>query len=208
VSGATVNSPTVGVEVAWFPITNFGISAGGDFEKWFKLVKLFPTTMLDVHGSLVFRLPLSFGDLYVQAGVFRHSFTIADGGTGQRLNVSVPDTTYFGLRGGAGLDVRLAPALSLFAGADYRLVTSLAAGDYGVKSTAYFPGAKVGVAFDGSIVLAYRLNRTLQVQVGGDIRRYAITTHPAPTDRVQAPSATDMSLAGWLALAGTFGRSN
>jgi len=205
VTGATVNSPTVGVEVSWFPITNFGLTAGGDFEKWMKLVKQFPTTMLDVHGALVFRLPLSFGELYVQAGVFRHSFSAADDGSGQRVNVSLPDTTYFGGRAGAGLDVRLGESLSLLVDANYRLVTSLGAGDYGVKSALYFPNAKAGVAFDAGLMLALHLNRMFEVQLGGDIRRYAITTNATATDRVQATGATDMYLAGWIGLGGAFG---
>ena len=206
VTGASLNTPTVGVEVSWFPITNFGVTAGGDFEKWMKLVKQYPTTMLDVHGALVFRLPLSFGDLYVQAGVFRHSFSAADDGSGQRANVSLPDVTYFGGRAGAGLDVRLGESLSLLVDANYRLVTSLGSGDYGVKSALYFPNAKAGVAFDAGLMLAYHLNRMLEVQVGGDVRRYAITTNATATDRVQATSTADMYLAGWVGLGGSFGR--
>jgi len=204
VAGASVNSPTVGLEVAWFPITNFGISAGGDFEKWFKLVKRFPTTMLDVHGSLVFRLPLSFGDLRVQAGVFRHSFSLTDDGSGDRANVSLPDTAYFGIRGGAGLDVHLGEALSLMVDANYRLVTSLGAGNYGVKSALYFPSAKAGVAFDAGLALAYHLNRMFAVALGGDVRRYAITTNAAADGRIYATSAADTYLAGWVGVAGTF----
>jgi len=204
IAGASLNSPTVGLEVAWFPLTNFGISAGGDFEKWFKLVKVFPTTMLDVHGSLVFRLPLSFGDLRVQAGVFRHSFSVTDDGSGQRPNVSLPDTTYFGIRGGAGLDVRLGEGLSLMVDANYRLVTSLGAGSYGVKSAIYFPNAKAGVAFDAGLALAYHLNRMFAVALGGDVRRYAITTNATADDRIDATSAADTYLAGWVGVAGTF----
>jgi len=205
VPGAKLNSPTVALEAAWFPITYFGISAGGDFQKWFKLVKLFPTTMLDVHGALVFRLPLSFGDLYVQAGVFRHSFTVTDDGSGQRANVSLPDTTYFGIRAGAGLNVHLGEAMSLLVDANYRLVTSLAAGDFGVKSPLYFPNAKAGIAFDGALTLAYHLNRMFDVQLGGDIRRYAITTNAMPGDRIESTNAVDMYLSGWVGVGGTFG---
>jgi len=205
VPGATMNSPTVGLEAAWFPITYFGVSAGGEFQKWFKLVKLFPTTMLDVHGELVFRLPLSFGDLYVQAGVFRHSFSVTDDGTGQRMNVSLPDTTYFGIRAGAGLGVRLGDAMSLLVDANYRLVTSLAAGDFGVKSPLYFPNAKAGIAFDAGLTLAYHLTRMLDVQLGGDIRRYAITTNAIPGDRIESTKAVDMYLSGWVGVGGTFG---
>lgn len=205
VPGAKLNSPAVAVELAWFPITYFGISAGGDFQKWFKLVSRFPTTMLDVHGSLVFRLPLSFGNLFVQAGVFRHSFSVTDDGSGDRLNISLPDTTYFGIRAGAGLDVHLGDALSLLVDANYRLVTSLAAGDFGVKSPVYFPNAKAGIAFDAGLMLAYHINRMFDVQLGGDIRSYAITTNAMPGDRIEATKATDMYLAGWVGVGGTFG---
>ena len=203
--GATLNSPAVGLDVAWFPLPNLGVSAGGDFEKWFKLVKLFPTTMLDVHGELVFRLPLSFGELFAQAGVFRHSFTVTDDGSGQRAEVSLPDTTYFGVRAGAALDVRLVEALSLLVDANYRLVTSLGAGDFGVKSAAYFPNAKAGIAFDAGLMLAYHINRTFDVRLGGDVRRYAITTNAPPDAAFAATKAADLYLSGWAGVGAAFG---
>jgi len=42
------------------------------------------------------------------------------------------------------------------------------------------------------------------VAAGGDVRRYSITTKALPDDRVDATSAADTYLAGWVGVGGTF----
>jgi len=42
------------------------------------------------------------------------------------------------------------------------------------------------------------------VALGGDIRRYALTTNAAPDARITATSAADTYLAGWVGVGGTF----
>jgi len=202
---ATVATPTIGAEVAWFPLANFGLAVGGEAENWIKELGRYPTLSSDIHGSLVFRMALSFGELYLRAGGFRHFFAIADDGSRTRVNFSVPDVVYTGGRAGGALAVTLTPELSLTVSADYRLVTSLNGGGYPIKSQPYFPLANQGPAFDGAVTLAYRITPMLELQAGGDVRRYVMALGGAPGDRINASGATDLYLAGWIGLGGAYG---
>jgi len=203
--GATVGTPTFGAEVAWFPLANFGLAVGGEAENWIKELGKYPTLSSDLHGSLVFRMALSFGELYLRAGAFRHFFAISDDGTQSRLNFSTPDVVYTGACGGGALAMPLTPALSLTVSADYRLVTSLDGGGYPLTSQPYFPRAAPGPAFDGGVVLAYRITTLLEAQAGADVRRYVMALGGHPGDRIDASGATDLYLAGWVGLGGVYG---
>lgn len=202
---ASVVTPTIGADVAWFPLTNFGLAVGGEAENWIKELGKYPTLSSDLHGSLVFRMALSFGELYLRAGGFRHFFAIADDSSHTRLDFSVPDVVYTGARAGAALAVALTPELSLTVSADYRLVTSLNGGGYPITSQPYFPRAAPGPAFDGAVTLAYRITPIFEVQAGGDVRRYVMALGGQPSDRINASGATDLYLAGWIGLGGVYG---
>ena len=203
--GASVATPTFGAEVAWFPLANFGVAVGGEAENWIKELGQYPTLSSDLHGSLVFRMALSFGELYLRAGAFRHFFAIADDSNHTRLNFSTPDVVYTGARGGGALAVPLTPALSLTVSADYRLVTSLAGGGYPLTSQSYFPRAAAGPAFDGAVTLAFRITPLLEIQAGGDVRRYVMALGGRQGDRINASGATDLYLSGWVGLGGVYG---
>jgi hypothetical protein len=202
---ASVTAPTFGAELAWFPLANFGVAVGGEAENWIKEAGKYPTLSSDLHGSLVFRMALSFGELYLRAGAFRHFFAISDDSNHSRLDLSVPDVVYVGARAGGALAVPLTPALSLTVSADYRLVTSLDGGGYPLKSPSYFPRATPGPAFDGAVTLAYRITELLELQAGGDVRRYVMALGGRPGDRINASGATDLYLAGWVGVGGVYG---
>ena len=201
----TESAPTVGAEVAWFPLTNFGLAVGGEAESWLKVLGRYPTLSSDLHASLVFRYPLSFGEAYLRAGGFRHFFAITDDSNHTRQNLSVPDVVYTGVRAGGALAVPLTSDLSLTVSADYRLVTNLNGGGFPLTSQAYFPRATAGPAFDGAVTLAFRITPMLEVQAGGDIRRYVMALGGRSSDRVNASGATDLYLSGWVGLGGSFG---
>ena len=201
---ATVATPTIGAEVAWFPLANFGLAVGGEAENWIKEIGQYPTVSSDLHGSLVFRMTLSFGEVYLRAGGFRHFFAIADDSSHTRLNFSVPDVVYTGARVGGALAVTLTPVLSLNVSADYRLVTSLDGGGYPIKSQPYFPLANQGPAFDGGVTLAYRITSLLEVQAGGDVRRYVMALGGRQGDRINASGGTDLYLAAWAGLGAVY----
>ena len=204
-AAASVTAPTFGAELAWFPLANFGVALGGEAENWIKEAGRYPTLSSDLHGSLVFRMALSFGELYLRAGAFRHFFAISDDSNHTRLDLSVPDVVYVGARLGGALALPLTPALSLTVSADYRLVTSLDGGGYPLTSASYFPRAAAGPAFDGSVTLAFRITELLELQAGGDVRRYVMALGGRPGDRINASGATDLYLAGWVGLGGVYG---
>ena len=205
-SGAA-SAPTVGAEVAWFPLTNFGLAVGGEAENWLKELGRYPTLSSDLHASLVFRYPLSFGEMFLRAGGFRHFFAITDDSDHTRQNLSVPDVVYTGVRAGGALGIALMPELSLTVAADYRLVTDENGGGFPLTSQAYFPRATQGPAFDGAVTLAFRITPWLEVQAGGDVRRYVMALGGRSGDRINASGATDLYLAGWIGLGGAFGGS-
>ena len=202
---ASVATPTIGAEVAWFPLSSFGLAVGGEAENWAKEVGQYPTLSSDLHGSLVFRTALSFGELYLRAGAFRHFFAITDDSNHTRASFSAPDVMYTGARAGGALAVPVTPDLSLSVSADYRLVTSLDGGGYPLTSQLYFPRATAGPAFDGALTVAFGITPTLQVQAGGDVRRYVMALGGHQGDRINASGATDLYLAAWVALAGAYG---
>ncbi len=204
---ASATTPTVGAEVAWFPLTHFGLAVGGEAENWLKETGQYPTLSSDLHASVVFRYPLSFGDLYLRAGGFRHFFAITDDSNHTRQNFSVPDAVYTGVRAGGALAVPLTRELSLTVAGDYRLVTDLNGGGFPLKSQPYFPRAAPGPAFDGAVTLAFRITPMLEVQAGGDIRRYVMALGGQEGNRINASGATDLYLAGWIGLGGAFGGS-
>jgi len=203
----TTSSPTVGAEVAWFPLPRFGLAVGGEAENWAKELGRYPTLSSDIHASLVFRYPLSFGELYLRAGGFRHFFAITDDSDHTRQNLSVPDVVYTGVRAGGALAIPVMPALSVTVAADYRLVTDLNGGGFPLTSQAYFPRATPGPAFDGAVTLAFRIAPLLDLQAGGDIRRYVMALGGQPGNRINASGATDLYLAGWIGIGGAFGGS-
>lgn len=202
---ASVATPTIGVEVAWFPLGSFGLTVGGEAENWAKELGRYPTLSSDLHGSLAFRMALPFGELHLRAGAFRHFFAISDDSDHSRLNFSAPDVVYTGARAGGALAVPLTSDLSLTVSADYRLVTSLNGGGYPVTSQPYFPRAAPGPAFDGAVTLAFRITPMLELQAGGDVRRYVMALGGHPGDRINASGATDLYLAGWVGLGGSYG---
>jgi hypothetical protein len=49
------------------------------------------------------------------------------------------------------------------------------------------------------------VSRTFEIQAGGDVRRYLLTTSGTSSSRINAAYATDQYFSGWLGVAGLFG---
>jgi hypothetical protein len=197
--------PTIAGDATWFPITNLGVNVGGEFASWQKYQTKYPTITTELRAALIFRLQMSFGQLFAHAGGFRHFTAAQDDGTRTRVDQALPDVVYTGARMGAGGRFWLTDALSASVAASYRLTTSLAGGTYGVTTSQYFPNAVPGPGVDGSLTIALRLTSLLELQAGGDIRRYVIATRPSSSARINASYATDQYLTGWVGLSGVFG---
>ncbi|HEX2657753.1 MAG TPA: hypothetical protein VHU40_05755, partial [Polyangia bacterium] len=197
--------PTVAGDATWFPITNLGVNLGGEFASWLKYQNKYPTITTELHGGLVLRLPLSFGQLYGHAGGFRHFTAAQDDGTRTRINQALPDVVYTGARLGAGARFWLTDAISASVAGGYRLTTSIAGGTYGVTTSAYFPKAVPGPGFDGALTIAMRVSSLFEVQAGGDFRRYVIAARPQAGARINASYATDQYISGWIGVSGVLG---
>ena len=195
--------PTIAGDATWFPIANLGVNIGGEFASWLKYLNKYPTITTDLHASLVFRLQLSSLQLWAHAGGFRHFTASQDDGLRMRGNQAMPDVVYTGARFGGGARYWVSNAFSVSVAGSYRLVTSLVGGTYGITTGPYFPRAVAGPGLDGTGFVALRVSRSFELQAGGDVRRYVITTGPSP--RITATYATDQYFSGWVGLAGTFG---
>ena len=197
--------PTIAGDATWFPLTNLGVNFGGEFASWLKYLTKYPTITTELRAALIFRLQMSFGQLFAHAGGFRHFTAVQDDGTRTRGDQALPDVVYTGARMGAGARFWLTDAISASVAASYRLTTSVAGGTYGVTTRPYFFNAAPGPGVDGSLTIAMRISSILEVQAGGDIRRYVIATRPSSGARINASYATDQYLTGWVGLSGVFG---
>ena len=121
--------------------------------------------------------------------------------------LDVPMVDYRFVRIGAGARFRVTPDVSVMANLGY--LRCLGLGQIG--GVGYFPHG-TGAAFEAGAAVGYRINNMLEIQGGGDIRRYGLAFHvtraeydanPATT-RV-AGGAVDQYLMGWVALAVVMG---
>ncbi|MES1206783.1 MAG: hypothetical protein ABUS79_12675 [Pseudomonadota bacterium] len=119
--------------------------------------------------------------------------------------IDVPMVDYRYVRVGAGGRIKVTPEVSLMANFGY--LHCLALGQ--IKTTAYFPKATCGAVELGA-GLGYRFTRSLELQAGGELRRYGLAFHNTPAD-AQDPShriaggAVDQYIMGYVALAVVFG---
>jgi hypothetical protein len=199
-------SPTLGAAMRWFPVTYVGIEASGDFASWSKFLGRYPTVTSDLTGSLVVRLPLSFGEVTGQAGAFRDVMAIQDDGTHSRTDLQLSDLVYVGARAGAGVTYHVSETVTAAAEVAYRLITNMNGGAYAITNRQYyFPNAAAGPGFDLAVSVAYRLTPVVELQAGLDLRRYVLTTNGNSSTRISATYLTDQSFAGWLGVGGVFG---
>lgn len=202
---STLTSPTLGGAASWFPITYLGLEVAGELASWLKYADKYPGITSELTGSLVFRWPLSFGELTAHAGAFRHMLALQDDDSHTRVDQPLPDLVYVGARAGAGLSYHLTDAFTAAAAASYRLITNMNGGAYGIKSGEYFPSAVPGPGLDLALTLAYRITALIEVQAGFDMRRYVLSARGASGTRFPATYLTDQSLAGWVGVGVVFG---
>ena len=153
----------------------------------------FPTTESDYWGGVRGRLVFGVAEAALTLGGGQHSFIFHSGATPRQSLGELPDVQY--TYGRAGLDLRVAlPAnLSLALGGGYRYVFSPGDSGFLLKQNAYLPNVKV-TAFDAMAAVGYRFLRLLEVRVGADLRRYAMT---AGTNTYNVTSGTDQYVAAW-----------
>jgi len=201
----TMAMPTIAGDATLFPVSNLGVSLGGEFASWLKYLNRYPTITTELRASLIYRMQLSFGQLFAHAGGFRHFTAAQDDGTRTRGDQALPDVVYTGARMGAGARFWLTDAISAGVAASYRLTTSVAGGTYGLTTKVYFPNAVPGPGLDGTLAIAMRLSSILEIQAGADVRRYLIATRPTAGTPINAAYAVDQYVSAWVGLAGVVG---
>ena len=200
------HAPSIGAFIAWYPAAHFrggwlsNIGVVGSFEYTPGLNSerpsdgaKFPTIESDYWGGVRGRLVFGVAEAALTLGGGQQSFIFHSGATPRMSLGELPDVQY--TYGRAGLDVRVAlPAnLSLALGGGYRYVFSAGDSGFNLQEASYFPNAKI-TAFDATAAVGYRLLRLLEVRVGADLRRYAIT---AGTNTYNVTSGTDQYIAAW-----------
>ena len=180
------------------PAANFGLSAS--YEEALGTTAVFgegtpQKKTLDSQSSELFlglrgRLPLAAHELGLTAGYGEHQYGLV-GDAGKPL---VPDVDYTFVRLSADASFRFDKlSLGLHLGA--RLVQ-----DTGGLQREWFPTTKTQ-AFEGGLLLGYRVLPYVEVVAGVDLTRYAFDFNPIPPDAdptYVAGGAVDQYVSGWL----------
>ena len=200
------HAPALGGFIAWYPaahvrggwLSNLGVVGSFEYTPGLNSERpsdgaSFPTTESDYWGGVRGRLVFGVAEAALTLGGGQHSFIFHSGATPRQSLGELPDVQY--TYGRAGLDLRVAlPAnLSLALGGGYRYVFSPGDSGFLLKQNAYLPNVKV-TAFDAMAAVGYRFLRLLEVRVGADLRRYAMT---AGTNTYNVTSGTDQYVAAW-----------
>lgn len=147
----------------------------------------FSSTVHDFSIGSRFRFPFgAANDLFVAASYGEDAFTF----NGQnRSSLRTPDTIYRYARGGLGLELPLSPALSMSAGAGYRLVTNKAGPQI---STSFFPHLTVAGA-DAQAALTWMFSDLYALRFGIDFKRYWYSMNSRAGDPFLVGGAVDQS---------------
>jgi hypothetical protein len=199
--------------VAWFPLRYAGIFLAGEFNPRLETGSkpAYPTWAREIVLGAQARYPLSVGALALGAGYFLHELVLgdaADPNSPGRRTLAWPNVVYQGVRIAASGRFRLWSILQVGAEAAYRLVTSPGEGEVRVRSSNYFPNAKVSFAMDGSLFLGVAIASWLEIRGGVDYRRYVFGALAPGSDNANGTNATgavDQYLGYTLGVAGLYG---
>jgi hypothetical protein len=108
----------------------------------------------------------------------------------------VPSVRYQYLRAGGIVQLNATSYLTLYLSAGYRHVLSVGE----IASEQYFPHA-TATALDGSVAVAVRLLRGLELRIAADARRYDLQLRSQPSDVRMARAAIDDYVGGTVSLA-------
>jgi hypothetical protein len=198
---------------AWFPITYAGIFVSGEMNPYLATgtTPNYPAGTRELIAGAQGRLPLSFGVLGLSAGYFQHLFVIGDpsnSGDPARSQLVWPDVAYQGARVAASGRFYLGDMFKVGVEAAYRYVTNPGQNGVNVRSSTYFPNAKVNVGIDGSAFVSAGVLSWLEIRVGADYRRYvfgALAPGSNNANNTNASGAVDQYLGFSLGAVGVWG---
>ena len=105
--------------------------------------------------------------------------------------LEIPDTIYRYLRAGVGLRLELPSDLALGVNAGYRLILNGAGAQFGQ----FFPHRTVG-GVDAEVYVGYRVTPSIEVRLGGELRRYFYNMHSTQADKDAAAAGGTVKVAG------------
>jgi hypothetical protein len=189
-------APVLRLEGAWHPgahVTDgapswFGVEALADLAVGLSSSdaagRSFGTSAYQALGGLRGRIPVGAHAVGFAVGAGVDAFDIDAAADGPPPDL--PDTAYTFLRFGVGGRVALTPALRLRAQVGWRQVLDL--GELG--SAGWFPNASAA-GVDARLRMGWQLLEGLEVEVGGELRRYFASFSPEPGDFPVAGGAVD-----------------
>ncbi|MCP3144993.1 hypothetical protein [Pyxidicoccus xibeiensis] len=148
------------------------------------------TTAQLLEGGLRFRLPLQWLEVSVGALYGTHTFAVelpADS------DLALPDVDYRFAHVELGLYKALTERWAIAARVGYQHV--LSSGE--LSSDTYFPELS-GSALDGELAVEFALTRMLGLRLGGDLRRYSLTTNADEASPSFVGGAQDTYFSGQL----------
>lgn|GEM_PF-1623787 len=197
--------PALVVGVDWYPGTlltdgfwsNVGVTAAAEILVAAKSVMpdgtTYNTNSDSYRGGVTARLPLSRGELGLQATFGTHVFAFGESTRGS-AQLLVPTVRYRSARAGLFGRVPLAKRLTLVTGAGAHKVW-----EKGELAQSFFPRHKVG-AVDGSLGVQWHLGEAWRLEVGAEYRRYFYAMRPEPGDRFIVGGAVDQYLSGTISM--------
>ncbi|MFP2913326.1 hypothetical protein ACLESD_51665, partial [Pyxidicoccus sp. 3LFB2] len=192
------------LSVAYFPLSHFtqgalrnlGLVVRG--SRAFALTTQTPdgteygTTAQLLEGGLRFRLPLSWLEVSLGALYGTHSFAVE---LPPENNLALPDVDYRFAHLELGLRKALTERWAIGARVGYQHV--LSSGE--LSSDIFFPELS-GSGLNGELAVEFALTRMLGLRLGGEMRRYSLTTNADETTPGFAGGANDTYFSGLLGL--------
>jgi len=200
--------PSATVSVVWYPLAGSGKGILADFgvegsleQGFFIQTSLGPddptlpnatfgATVHDYQSGVRYRMPIGGGNqVWFSLTAGEHAFVFTSSSDCAlstpntcRPNLNSPDTIYRYLRPGIGLRLELPSNFALAATAGFRYTP-----DGGDQFGEAFPHHTV-YGLDASAYLGYRVIPSVEIRLGGDVRRYGFEMNSTPED-VQAVMA-------------------
>ncbi|NPC79808.1 hypothetical protein HPC49_16445, partial [Pyxidicoccus fallax] len=150
------------------------------------------TTAQMIEGGLRFRLPLQWLELSMGALYGTHSFAVE---LPPESTLALPDVDYRFAQVELGLYKALTERWAIAARVGYQHV--LSGGE--ISSDSFFPELS-GSGLNGELAVEFALTRMLGLRLGGEMRRYSLSTNAAEGAPVFAGGAVDQYFSGNLGM--------
>jgi len=209
--------PAASLKLVWYPLAavtkgpaqHLGLEAG--LQQGFFIQTTLPaddptlpnatfnTSVHEYEGGLRYRIPFGANQAWFSATGGEHAFLFTDEPSCAlstpntcRSRLYTPDTIYRYVRPGIGLRLELPANLAFAATVGFRYIFN----GGGSHMETFFPHRTV-YGLDAAVYLAYRVIPSLEIRVGGDVRRYTYAMNSTMADAAAIMAGgTDIKVAG------------